>query len=317
MVEFASKKNIRIPIYQTQHLKASVPVFHSKLLFNGGTYQGDIAKSKKEAEQLVARSVIINILALESETDMTDIVNSKLRRNKEIERIQISSHVLKAQAGYRTSIVAPASASTTVTGVPQPIIPQQLVEPVTPAAPVVVQPSTKRVKTESVDLDVLLETRRPTPRVSTKSNLVQGTMVPPTIPHSVAPQPIVPQLSVGQAAPAIPVPIQRPTQRVSTRPTHAFVRVPVVSQQPIKTAVAEPRVLPPVPYVVVNNSCTPVVSTTMVEIPATTNVSPPLQPEASPAQSLEYIALVNQASDKKRRRTQLKNARKKMRANAQ
>ncbi|KAJ0753931.1 putative double-stranded RNA-binding domain-containing protein [Helianthus annuus] len=315
MVEFASKKNIRIPVYQTKHLNASVPVFHSTLLFNGGTYQGDIAKSKKEAEQLVARSVIINILALESDTDMTDIVNSKLRRNKEIERIQISSHVLKAQAGYRTSTMAPASA--TATGVPQPIIPQQLVEPVTPAAPVVVQPSTKRVKTESVDLDVPLETRRPTPRVSTKSNLVQGTMAPPTIPHSVAPQPIVPQLSVGRAAPAIPVAIQRPTQLVSTSPIHAFVRVPVVSQQPIKAAVAEPRVLPPVPYVVVNNSCTPVVSTTMVEIPATTNVSPLPQPEASPAQSLEYIALVNQASDKKRRRTQLKNARKKMRANAQ
>ncbi|KAF5822692.1 hypothetical protein HanRHA438_Chr01g0030041 [Helianthus annuus] len=212
--------------------------------------------------------------------------------------------------------MAPATTTSTTAGVPQPIIPQQLVEPVTPAAPVVVQPPTKRVKTEPVDLDVPLETRRPTPRVSTKSNLVQGTMVPPTIPYSVAPQPIVPQLSVGRATPAIPVAIQRP-QLVSTRPIHAFVRVPVVSQQPIKAAVAEPRVLTAVPYVVVNNSCTPVVSTTMVEIPATTNVSSLPQPEASPAQSLEYIALVNQASDKKRRRTQWKNARKKMRANAQ
>ncbi|KAF5822691.1 putative double-stranded RNA-binding domain-containing protein [Helianthus annuus] len=96
MVEFASKKNIRIPVYQTKHLKVPVLVFHSKLLFNSGTYPGDIAKSKKEVEQLVAHSVIINILASESDTDMTDIVNSKLRHNKEIKRIQISSHVLKA-----------------------------------------------------------------------------------------------------------------------------------------------------------------------------------------------------------------------------
>ncbi|KAJ0612150.1 hypothetical protein HanHA300_Chr01g0023871 [Helianthus annuus] len=212
MVEFASKKNIRIPVYETKHLKVPVLVFHSKLLFNSGTYPGDIAKSKKEVEQLVARSVIINILGIlqnsrpsfseatcfylmsfmlisasESDTYMVDIVNGKLRHNKEIERIQISSHVLKAQAGYKSSTMAPATTTSAAVGVPQPIIPQQLVEPLTPAAPVVVQPPTERVKTEPVDLDVPLETRRPTPRVSTKSNLVQGTMVPPTIPHSVAP----------------------------------------------------------------------------------------------------------------------------------
>ncbi|KAJ0627497.1 hypothetical protein HanLR1_Chr01g0024561 [Helianthus annuus] len=103
------------------------------------------------------------ISASESDTDMKDIVNSKLRHNKEIERIQISSHVLKAQASYKTSTIAPATTTSAAAGAPQPIIPQQLVELVTPAAPVVVQPPTKRVKTEPVDPDVPFETRRPTP----------------------------------------------------------------------------------------------------------------------------------------------------------
>ncbi|KAI7749043.1 hypothetical protein M8C21_009949 [Ambrosia artemisiifolia] len=297
MAEFAAKKNIGKPVYETTKLEAPVPEFRSYLHFNGATYSGDSGKSKKEAEQLVARSVIVQHLESESGTDMADLVYCKLRQYFETHKVQENnslqsdSNVSGAQAGVGnnfaltesgTNAVAKSSAvpeSSLAQGTMDPAtVPtsgaQLLVEPITPAAPIVIQPPAEQVSTELINQTVSLVTEPSTPHVSTE-------------------------------------PIHTDVPVVTQQPS------PQVSVEPIKPVAAESLVLTPTPSTVVNNSCAPVESTTMVEMPATTDISPQPKAEASPAQALEYIPLVDQASDKKRSRTSKKNARKKMRANAQ
>lgn len=54
--------NIPKPTYQTIQLDTPVPVFRSTLVFNDVSCTGDDSKSKKEAEQLAARAVILKYL---------------------------------------------------------------------------------------------------------------------------------------------------------------------------------------------------------------------------------------------------------------
>ncbi|KAL8231158.1 hypothetical protein R6Q57_000936 [Mikania cordata] len=179
MAEFAAKKNIGKPIYTTTQLEGSVPVFCSNLLFNGVTYPGDNGKSKKQAEQLVARSVIIKFLDSEDGNDMAAVVNCKLRQyhemNKvlEIKTVQNGSNVLGAETGIGHDFTLTGSGTCTMVsssvalesslgqgtmlpttslsaGSPQPIIPQLSVEPVTLAAPIIIQPPTPPVSTISI-----------------------------------------------------------------------------------------------------------------------------------------------------------------------
>ncbi|XP_076901570.1 double-stranded RNA-binding protein 4-like [Bidens hawaiensis] len=63
IAEFVAKKSLEKPVYETTQLEA-VPAFRSNLVFNGRTYLGESAKSKKEAEQSVARSVVIQYLGI-------------------------------------------------------------------------------------------------------------------------------------------------------------------------------------------------------------------------------------------------------------
>ncbi|KAI3726421.1 hypothetical protein L1987_66218 [Smallanthus sonchifolius] len=294
MAEFAAKKNIGTPVYETTQLEAPLPLFRSNMLLNGGTYVGDIGKTKKEAEQLVARSVIIRYLNSESGNDMAFVVICKLRQfhemNKvqEINSVQNGSSVLN-EAG--TSIMAESSAAPELSlaqgtmvpdtfpssGVPQPIIPQLSVEPIAPVAPIVIQPP-GQVSTEPVNPIVPVATQLPASQVSVE--LIKPAVAEPQVTQQPKPQ---------------------------------------ASVEPIKPAVAEPLVLTPVLSAVVNNSCSPVVSAPLVDIPATnlsSNVIQQPNPEASPDQALEYIPLMGQTSDKKRSRNSRKNARKKMRAAA-
>ena len=64
MAEYADKINTEKPQYKTTQLAGLIPVFRSTMLFNGVNYQGDGCKSKKEAEQLVARAVILSYLGI-------------------------------------------------------------------------------------------------------------------------------------------------------------------------------------------------------------------------------------------------------------
>ncbi|KAJ0753932.1 putative double-stranded RNA-binding domain-containing protein [Helianthus annuus] len=274
IVEFAAKKNLGKPVYetsQTTQVEESAHVFRSYLHFNGVTYPGDGAKSKKEAEQLVARSVVLQYLESEYGADMADIVYCKLRQYFEMNKAQEINTMAKSSAAPESSLVQDTMVAATF----QSSGAQLSVEPITPAAPIVIQPPTQQVSTELVNPTVSLVSQPPTPHTSTK--------------------PIHPE---------VPAVTQQPSAQVTVDPIE-----PVAAESLVSTAV---------PSTVVANSCTPVVSTTTtVEVPETTNVSLQPKPEASPAQALEFIPLVDQASDKKRRRTQKKNARKKKRANAQ
>ncbi|KAI3785213.1 hypothetical protein L1987_44328 [Smallanthus sonchifolius] len=336
MAEFAAKKNIGKRVYEATQLEAPVSLFRSNMLFNGSTYAGDIGKSKKEAEQLVARSVIIRYLNSESGNDMAFIVNCKLRKihemNKvqEINNAQNGSSVLGAQTGVGhdfalteagTNIMAESSAAPELSlaqgtmvpatfpssGVPQPIIPQLSVEPITPVSPIVIQPPTGQVSTEPINPVVPVATQLPTSQVSVE-------LIKPAVAEPQVLTPVTSAMVNNSCTPLIETPATYLSSKVTQQPK------PEASVEPIKPAVAEPLVLTLVPSAVVNNSCSPVVSAPLVDIPETnlsSNVIQQPNPEASPAQALEYIPLVGQTSDKKRNKNSRKNARKKIRADAQ
>ncbi|XP_048140461.1 uncharacterized protein LOC115745400 isoform X2 [Rhodamnia argentea] len=67
--EYAAKMNLEMPNYTTIQPQGAVPVFASSLVFNGVTYTGGVGKSKKEAEQLAARTAIQSLYA-DSESKM-------------------------------------------------------------------------------------------------------------------------------------------------------------------------------------------------------------------------------------------------------
>lgn len=62
--EFAAKVNMEKPTYHTIQCEGLLPAFETSLVFNGENYTGGIGKSKKEAEQLAARSVIRSLLGI-------------------------------------------------------------------------------------------------------------------------------------------------------------------------------------------------------------------------------------------------------------
>ncbi|KAG5552784.1 hypothetical protein RHGRI_010773 [Rhododendron griersonianum] len=70
--EYAVKMDLEMPTYTTIQPGGVLPVFVSNLLFNGATYTSELAKSKKEAEQLVARAVIQSIMGILSKYFLTN-----------------------------------------------------------------------------------------------------------------------------------------------------------------------------------------------------------------------------------------------------
>ncbi|KAF7147726.1 hypothetical protein RHSIM_Rhsim03G0037200 [Rhododendron simsii] len=73
---FLFKMNLEMPTYTTIQLGGVLPVFESNLLFNGATYNGGLAKSKREAEQLAARAVIQSIMGNSDSSEVTDSNNA-------------------------------------------------------------------------------------------------------------------------------------------------------------------------------------------------------------------------------------------------
>ncbi|KAL4590342.1 hypothetical protein LXL04_003271 [Taraxacum kok-saghyz] len=60
-----------MPTYETTESYSPIPVFRSSLVFNGVSYSGDKCKSKKEAEQSVARAntqIVVNDANVDEET---------------------------------------------------------------------------------------------------------------------------------------------------------------------------------------------------------------------------------------------------------
>uniref|UniRef100_A0A5B7BGK9 Putative double-stranded RNA-binding protein 4 isoform X3 n=1 Tax=Davidia involucrata TaxID=16924 RepID=A0A5B7BGK9_DAVIN len=75
--EFAVKMNLDIPTYTTNHAEEPHPIFVSSLVFYAKTYTGDVAGSKKVAQQLAARTAIQSLLGSESGTVLSQIIKSK------------------------------------------------------------------------------------------------------------------------------------------------------------------------------------------------------------------------------------------------
>ncbi|XP_074284732.1 uncharacterized protein LOC141610523 isoform X2 [Silene latifolia] len=78
--EFAAKKKLAAPTYETVRLESVVPLFVSSLVFDGVKYTGEPSLNKKEAEQFAARAVILSLLANSGvETLLSEIVKSKAK----------------------------------------------------------------------------------------------------------------------------------------------------------------------------------------------------------------------------------------------
>ncbi|WVY89531.1 hypothetical protein V8G54_035045 [Vigna mungo] len=79
MNEYATKLHIEGPSYNTvQQQQSGLPVFTSSLVFNGTSYTGDLAKTKKEAEQSAAQAAILSIMGdSRSGSKLIEIIKSK------------------------------------------------------------------------------------------------------------------------------------------------------------------------------------------------------------------------------------------------
>ncbi|GLT28827.1 hypothetical protein SLA2020_037310 [Shorea laevis] len=76
--EFAVKMNLERPTYETTQRNGQLPVFGSSVLFNGERYNGEIGRTKKEAEQLGARAAILSLLGDSCySTLLTEVIKSK------------------------------------------------------------------------------------------------------------------------------------------------------------------------------------------------------------------------------------------------
>lgn len=60
--EYAVKRSIERPSYNTVKPEGSIPIFRSTLVFNGVSYTGDTSSNKKEAEQLAAHAAILSLM---------------------------------------------------------------------------------------------------------------------------------------------------------------------------------------------------------------------------------------------------------------
>ncbi|KAL6006887.1 hypothetical protein ACLOJK_032383 [Asimina triloba] len=81
--EFAAKMKLEKPTYTTTQIESTeppLPAFVSSLKFDGKNYTGTEGRSKKEAEQMAARAVILSLLGnAEWKAILSQIINSKMK----------------------------------------------------------------------------------------------------------------------------------------------------------------------------------------------------------------------------------------------
>ncbi|KVI08884.1 uncharacterized protein LOC112522246 [Cynara cardunculus var. scolymus] len=180
LVEYAARMNIQKPTYQTIQLNTQIPVFRSSLVFNNVSCTGDDSKSKKEAEQSVARVVILKYLDSDSENIMSEIVNCKFRNYVEMKDIPGAQNGTNAVAQIRVDNNTNALVQTGVDNSTNAVV-QTGFDNCIISNEAKVEEGTK----------MLNATALPEP------SLVQGTTIPPGI---------IPEESTQASTPAIPVP---------------------------------------------------------------------------------------------------------------
>ncbi|KAL5981425.1 hypothetical protein ACLOJK_015485 [Asimina triloba] len=81
--EFAAKMKFEKPTYTTTQIESTeppLPAFVSSLKFDGKNYTGTEGRSKKEAEQMAARAVILSLPGnAEWKAILSQIINSKMK----------------------------------------------------------------------------------------------------------------------------------------------------------------------------------------------------------------------------------------------
>ncbi|RZC53412.1 hypothetical protein C5167_012265 [Papaver somniferum] len=96
--EYAVKLNLPIPMYTTTQLEL-LPIFNSSLEFNGKSYTGPAARSKKDAERLAARMAIHSIIgASGSGTSLPEIIISKSRLSNASRMLEESQTIQDSHA---------------------------------------------------------------------------------------------------------------------------------------------------------------------------------------------------------------------------
>ncbi|RDX94787.1 Double-stranded RNA-binding protein 4, partial [Mucuna pruriens] len=111
--EYATKLNLEGPTYNTVQQKGLLPVFKSSLVFNGTSYTGDAAKSKKDAEQLAARAAILSILGnSDSGAMLFGVIKSKSKlydaiKGKDLQDVHPSAVTHKAITGHTYAQLGP------------------------------------------------------------------------------------------------------------------------------------------------------------------------------------------------------------------
>ncbi|TYJ17522.1 hypothetical protein E1A91_A09G057800v1 [Gossypium mustelinum] len=111
--EYALRMNHVSPTYTTTQQDKFRPVYVSSLVFDGKTYRGEVAGSKKEAEQLVARIAIESLLGSDSGI-LLQIINSKSKAHNG--RNTINGHSSKMINTQRPVLVGPSKLPVNVLG---------------------------------------------------------------------------------------------------------------------------------------------------------------------------------------------------------
>ncbi|KAI9100297.1 hypothetical protein K1719_024515 [Acacia pycnantha] len=94
--EFAAKMNLDKVTYHTVQQEGHL-FFVSSLVFNGKSYIGDPARSKKEAEQLAARTALLsNLNDSRFGTRLSEVINSKFKFCAAISNVKDSQHTSTA-----------------------------------------------------------------------------------------------------------------------------------------------------------------------------------------------------------------------------
>nr|KYP73042.1 Ribonuclease 3 [Cajanus cajan] len=105
--EYAAKLHVERPTYNTvqQQLGGVLPVFTTSLVFNGTSYTGDAARTKKEAEQSAAHAAILTIMGDPSSgTKLIEMIKSKsifydALKGKSLPLLQANAELPTANAG--------------------------------------------------------------------------------------------------------------------------------------------------------------------------------------------------------------------------
>ncbi|KAJ7964509.1 Double-stranded RNA-binding protein [Quillaja saponaria] len=103
--EFSMKMNLPLPTYNTSSQPGGlIPLFVSSLVFNGVVYTGDAGRSKKEAEQLAARSAILSLMGNSgSGPILSEIINSKFKLYAALHKVK-NSHMYNGVVPVRAVV---------------------------------------------------------------------------------------------------------------------------------------------------------------------------------------------------------------------